>query len=138
MAPFTGYYTVKLHDVDAAGVVFFANIFRIAHDIYEQFLKQIGYTFRERFAAADFILPIAHAEADYLHPLQVGDVIEITAQPVDIGNSSFAMIYHLTDFDGKVLASVRTVHVAVDAKTFRTIRMPENFRKQLLEASHES
>lgn len=135
MAAYTDYYTVKLHDSDAAGVVFFANVFRIVHDVYEQFLKQIGYSFPERFAAGDFIIPIAHAEADYLHPLRVGDMVEITAAVAEIGESSFVMTYQIADSDGRLLAAVKTIHVAVDGRTFRTMELPGDFKRRLAEAA---
>jgi 1,4-dihydroxy-2-naphthoyl-CoA hydrolase len=135
MASFTDYYTVKLHDSDAAGVVFFANVFRIAHDVYEQLLKQLGYSFPERFAAGDFIIPIAHAEADYLHPLRVGDTVKITAAVAEIGDSSFVMKFQITDSENRLLATVRTVHVAVDGRTFRTMNLPEDFKKRLTAAA---
>lgn len=138
MAPFTDYYTVKLHDSDAAGVVFFANLFRIAHDVYEQFLKQMGYRFSERFAAGDFIIPIAHAEADYLHPLRVGDTVEIAASVTEIGERSFALQFRFTAEDGRLLARVKTVHVAVDGRTFRPTPFPEEFKKRLSAAAGES
>jgi 1,4-dihydroxy-2-naphthoyl-CoA hydrolase len=135
MAPFTDYYTVRLHDSDAAGVVFFANVFRIAHDVYEQFLKQLGYSLPERFAAGDFIIPIAHAEADYLHPLRVGDTVEITTTVTEIGDSSFAMKFRIVDSDGRLLVTVKTVHVAVDGRTFRTMELPGDFKRRLSEAA---
>jgi YbgC/YbaW family acyl-CoA thioester hydrolase len=134
MAPYIDHYTVKLHDVDAAGVVFFANVFRIAHDVYEQFLKEMGYSFRERFAAGDFIIPVAHAEADYLHPLRVGDAVEITAEVTEIGDHSFVMRFQFADGNGRVTVRANTIHVAVDGRTFQAIKLPEDFRKRLVAA----
>ena len=32
--------SIKLHDTDAAGVVFFVSHFRIAHTAYEEFLEE--------------------------------------------------------------------------------------------------
>ena len=135
MASFTDYYTVRLHDSDAAGVVFFANVFRIAHDVYEQFLKQLGYSFPERFAGGDFIIPIAHAEADYLRPLRVGDMVEITAAVAEIGDSSFIMKFQIVDSENRLLATVKTVHVAVDGRTFHRMTLPEDFKKRLAQAA---
>ncbi|MDD4050403.1 MAG: thioesterase family protein [candidate division Zixibacteria bacterium] len=135
MASFTDYYTVKLHDSDAAGVVFFANVFRIVHDVYEQLLKELGYNFTERFAAGDFVIPVAHAEADYLRPLRVGDMVEINATVVEIGDSSFVMKFQITDSENRLFATVKTVHVAVDGRTFRRMNLPENFKKRLAEAA---
>ena len=53
MPKFKDYYTVKLHDTDAAGILFFASQFKIAHDMYEKLLAQIGYPFSQRFKNND-------------------------------------------------------------------------------------
>ena len=96
------YYTVKLHDTDAAGILFFANQFKMAHDIYESFLGRMGFGLSQRFARRDFFLPIVHAEADYYQPLNVGDVIEIAMSVTKIGKTSFTLdtrlsVLELTD-----------------------------------------
>jgi len=137
MAIIKDYYTIKLHDTDAAGVLFFAHQFRIVHDLYEQFLARIGSTFRERIIAGDFIIPIVHAEADFLQPLSVGDTIEITASVAKIGNSSFALEYQLIDLDGWVMGTASTVHVTCDPRTHEKINLPESLRRRIEEFMEE-
>ena len=133
MAVIKEYYTIKLHDTDAAGVLFFANQFKIVHDIYEQFLARIGSSFRERITAGDFYIPIVHAEADFLQPLQVGDTVEITLSVTEVGNSSFTLAYQLIDLDGWVVGNVETIHVTIDPQTKEKTDLPQYFRDKILE-----
>ena len=35
-------FTVRLHDIDAAGVMFFGHLFRHAHDAYESVMANLG------------------------------------------------------------------------------------------------
>lgn len=138
MAVIKEYYTIKLHDTDAAGVLFFANQFRIVHDVYEQFLIRIGCSFRERFTVGDFHIPIVHAEADFLQPLQVGDTIEITLSVSEVGNTSFTLAYQLIDLDGWVVGNVETVHVTTDPASKSKIDLPDGFREKIQEFIEES
>ncbi len=135
MARIKDYYTIKLHDTDAAGILFFAHQFRIVHDLYEKFLSQIGYSFQDRFLANDFFIPIVHAEADFNAPLTVGDTIEISLIVFEVGDTSFTLQYRLTDLDGEVVGTARTVHVTVDPKTGAKIALPEQLRTQLEQAA---
>ncbi len=125
------YYTIKLHDTDAAGILFFSNQFKIVHDIYEKFLAKIGYPLRDRFERRDFYLPIVRAEADFLQTLKVGDTLEVELQVAAIGESSFTLKYSLTDLDGIVVGTARTVHVTVDPETMQKIDLPPDFRHRL-------
>ncbi len=133
MAVIKEYYTIKLHDTDAAGILFYANQFKIVHDVYEKLLSKIGCTFRERFTSRDFFIPIVHAEADFLQPVQVGDTVEISLTVDAIGNSSFTLDYEITDLDGWVVGTAQTVHVTADTRTRKKIPLPPAFREKLEE-----
>jgi len=128
------YCTIRLHDTDAAGILFFANQLKIVHDVYEQFMTRIDFPFRRRFEERDFYLPIVHTEADFFQPLAVGDTVEIILKIEAVGNSSFTLAYTLTDLDGIVVGTARTVHVTVDPATWKKIPLPEAFRKALVES----
>jgi 1,4-dihydroxy-2-naphthoyl-CoA hydrolase len=125
------YYTIKLHDTDTAGILFYANQFRIIHDIYEKFLSQIGFDFRGRFERGDFYIPIIHAEADFLQPLKVGDTIEIALNVARVGQTSFTLQYTLVDLDGTAVGTARTVHVTIDPRSLKKIDLPEKFKIKL-------
>ena len=127
--------SVKLHDTDAAGLLFFANQFKMAHDAYEGFMEQIGFSFARIFQDEDFLLPIVHAEADYKARLQVGDRLTIHLTVEKIGDSSFVLLYDLSDADGKSAGMVRTVHVCTDEGTGKKRSLPDELRRGLLSES---
>lgn len=133
MTKLKDFYTIKLHDTDAAGILFFASQFKIAHDIYEKFLAKIGFPFSQRFKKRDFFIPIVHAEADYQQPLKVGDVIEVSLEISNIGDSSFTLRFTFTDLDGITVGTVNTVHVTIDPQTMKKIDLPGKFRAKLEE-----
>ena len=110
--------TVKMHDTDAAGRLFFAKQFFMFHDAYEAFIDTKGMGFATILRKKNFFLPIVHAQADYKAALFVGDRVTVIVKVGKFGNSSMTMHYEL--WRGKALVgSGETVHVAVSNKTGR-------------------
>jgi len=128
---------IKLHETDAAGLLFFSNQFKIIHDAYESLLEQIGFGFGELIRDKEFFLPIVHAEADYKMPLFVGDVIEIQVRVSKVGKTSFTFMYNLLNHKKEVVGTAQTVHVTIDKKTSRKIPLPEGMRSKIQELYHE-
>jgi 1,4-dihydroxy-2-naphthoyl-CoA hydrolase len=127
--------SVKLHDTDVAGLLFFANQFKMAHDTYEGFMEQIGFGFARILQSEDFLLPIVHAEADYKARLQVGDSLTIRLTVEKIGDSSFVLLNSLSNTDGKSVGTVRTVHVCTDKGTGKKRSLPDELRRGLVSES---
>ena len=134
MAAFRERYVIKLHDTDAAGILFFANQFKMVHDVYELWLERIGYGLRDRIEKKDFYLPIIHAAADFKKPLSVGDAVEITLKVGQIRKTSFNLHYELTGSDGTLVGKALTVHVTTDPVTMRKIELPDAFRTRIEES----
>ena len=116
--------TVRLQHTDAAGVLFFADYFRIAHDAYEDFLSSIDYPIRFVIEEAEALLLIIHAESDYRRPLRVGDKIHTNVVVDKIGGSSFVLKYEISDSDNEIVANLTTVHVAADSRTGKKRSLP--------------
>jgi len=112
---FTYDTVIRLHDTDAAQRLFFASLFRIAHEAYEAWLADAGMPIARMLAKQDTLLPIAHASADFKAPLRVGDRIRVTIEPTRVGASSFTLGYRFTA-GRKTVAVLTTVHVAVDRR----------------------
>jgi 1,4-dihydroxy-2-naphthoyl-CoA hydrolase len=123
--------TVRLHDTDAAGILFFANQFLYIHDAYEELLLLIGLPVASILRDETFILPIVHAESQYLKPLVVGDEITVAVQVAKIGETSFVLEYELFDVDGQPVGKAKTVHVAVSKQTQNKIALPEKLQRAL-------
>ncbi|HUV30045.1 MAG TPA: thioesterase family protein [Acidobacteriota bacterium] len=123
--------SVRLHDTDAAGLLFFGHQFTIAHDAYETFMEQIGCGFARIIREEDFLLPIVHAEADYRAELFVGDRLTVRLTVEDVGDTSFTLAYDLLGDDGKSAGTVRTVHVCMDKAGRKKKPLPDGLRRAL-------
>ncbi|MBI5150073.1 MAG: acyl-CoA thioesterase [Candidatus Omnitrophica bacterium] len=122
---------IRLHDTDAAGVIFFANQFKIIHDAYEGLLETVGFGFAELISHKDFFLPIVHAESDYKMPLSVGDVLEVRVKVEKVGQTSFTLSYALVNARKETVGTGRTVHVTVSKATQKKIPLPADLRAKL-------
>ena len=69
--------TLKLHQTDAAGVLFFSKLMEIAYDSYHEFMEHIQFGLGKIIREESFLLPIIHTEADYNKPLFVGDHLTV-------------------------------------------------------------
>lgn len=110
---FSHAFRVQLYDTDAAGRLFFAHLFRHAHDAYESFMEHLGYPLERLIAEGELLLPLTHAEADYRHPLQHGDRVRLTLWVQDLRKRSFAIGYRFETPSGEIAATAQTVHVQI-------------------------
>ena len=129
--PFEYETTVKLHDTDAAGLIFFGHQFRMAHDAYQAFLESCGFSFAGILNQGEILIPIVHAAADYLAPLAVGDRLVIRLTAAAVSTHSFTLRYRLLDADDVLVGKVQTVHVTVDRTDQRKTPLPERLREAL-------
>ena len=110
--------------------MYFANIFSLAHDTFEQFIQKAGYTWAGWFKETKYMIPIRHAECDYLRPFHAGGVYDVEVAVAEFSTSSFKMQYTFKQ-NGHDHAIVRMVHTTLDGKTFKKIDLPEEVRTKL-------
>jgi YbgC/YbaW family acyl-CoA thioester hydrolase len=129
---FTARFSVRFQDVDAGGVLFFGRIYDYCHHAYEEFWGAEGVDRARFFAGADYLVPIAHSEADYRRPIRHGDSIDVRIDVTRVGRASFTLRYHVTGPDGELRVEASTVHAFVDRGTMRPIPIPDPLRAILL------
>lgn len=122
---------IKLHQTDAAGLLFFGHQFMLIHDAYESLLEQIGFGFGDLIRNQPFFLPIVHAESDYKAPLFVGDHIEIQVRVDSVGTTSFTFAYEIYKNDGTLVGTSKSVHVTISKETQDKIPLPPAMRKEI-------
>lgn len=127
---FTTKYKVRFYDTDSAGILFYANIFKIAHAAYEEFMQLLQLK-RNYFNDNEIVLPIIHAEAKFKSPVKHNDELIVDIKVSEVKNSSFALTYIIKSNSNQVNASVNTVHVAVDKQTFEKAELPQELRAAL-------
>ena len=122
--------TVRLHDTDAAGVLYFAHQFRLAHEAYETFMEQAGLGLGGLLKKGALALPIVHAEADFRAPLGVGDALTISLRLQRLGKTSYTLVSRIARA-GRTVGYVTTTHVALDRRTGRKCDLPAKLKRAL-------
>ena len=117
-------YTVRFHDTDPAGIVFFAHYLRIAHEAYEAWLDSVGQPLSIWVENARAGLPIATATAVYHRSLRIGERIVVTVELKRLGHTSYTLRYMFLDAAGESTTEVETVHVHLDSATRRPTHLP--------------
>lgn len=123
--------TVRIHDCDIAGILYFPRVFRFVHEALEDMMEDEGFGYDKVFHEESFVFVIAHCEADYLAHLRVADLIQVHVSVERIGNTSFTMFYQIYKSDSTLVASAKTVHVTLESKKRTKIIIPDKFRKAL-------
>jgi 1,4-dihydroxy-2-naphthoyl-CoA hydrolase len=131
--PFRYRFQIRLHDTDAAGVLFFAHLLRHAHDAYESMMHTSGLPLdawlREPGRPA---LPITEASARFERPMRHGDQIEVELRVDELRRRSFALGYVFRDAAGRTCALARTVHVMIgDEGNTEATHLPDDLARVL-------
>ncbi|MBK1693356.1 thioesterase [Chromatium weissei] len=115
VTPFIYSFTLRLHDTDAAGRLFFAHLFRHAHDAFEHLMTALGTPLETMIRDGQTLLPLIHAEADYHQPLHHGDCVQVQVTITEIRRRSFALHYVFLNQRHEIAATAHTVHCQINA-----------------------
>lgn len=105
--------TIRFHDTDAAGVVYFANVLAMCHEAYEESLALFGINLKEFFSNPAIAIPIVHASVDFLRPMFCGDQIFIDLMTQQSSCEKFAIAYEIVAAE-QLVAKAITRHVCID------------------------
>ncbi|PSN18338.1 1,4-dihydroxy-2-naphthoyl-CoA hydrolase [filamentous cyanobacterium CCP5] len=124
MSEFSYSRTIRFHETDGAGVVYFANVLVLCHEAYEASLAFVGIDLQRFFDGQGLAYPIVHASIDFRRPLRCGQEVLIDLAPHQQQESHFEVQYHLTH-DARTVGSALTRHVCIDAQRQRSPLPPE-------------
>ena len=128
MPPYVHRTTLRFRDTDAAGIIYFASYFTLAHEALEACMLHydlgVGRVTRER----DYILPLVHADGDFAAPLRVDDEVLIEVSTAKVGTTSFAIAYTMTTPEGTHVCQAQTVHVSLHRERQKPIPLPDEVR----------
>ena len=119
---------VHLHDTDATGVIYFSQQLNLAMQAFENFLRQGPFSLKD-ILASPYLLPIVHAEADYLSPLTVDNELDIVLYLHKMGTSSFTISYDFFYRTSSILAgTAKITHVLPLKESKKSTPIPEELR----------
>ena len=122
---------IPFHLGDPAQILFFAHTFTLAHEAYEQFVcKHLNIPWSDWFQNSDWIVPIKHAEANYIKPLFAGIPCLINLTIVDIKNTSFSLLYQFSQ-NNLECCLVKTIHVFFNKKNATKQEIPSSIKEKL-------
>ncbi len=121
---------IRMRNTDAAGLVFYAEVFVLAHECYESFLEEQGMSLASMLEG-DYIAPIVHAKADLKAAMRMSDRITIKMELARTGKSSYELACKFTNEQGKITAEITTIHAVINKNTSHPIRIPQEFEKVL-------
>jgi 1,4-dihydroxy-2-naphthoyl-CoA hydrolase len=123
--------SIRLHDTDAAGHLYFASYLRLAHEAFEAFLDSadigLGYILRE----SDYLMPVVHVEADYKRSIFLGEPVDVLVKASHIGKTSFSISYEFSEGDGEEVAAAKIIHVVVDKESREKRPIPKELYSAL-------
>lgn len=98
---------VSFADTDAAGVVHFSRLLCYAEEAEHELLHKLGIPLMDGGG-----WPRVHVNCDYLAPVRMGDVVEVSISPVKMGHSSVQWSFTMTCAGATVAqGQIKTVRV---------------------------
>ena len=128
---YTRTVAIRLHHTDAYGIIFFANQFKLCHDVFQEWLDDQGLILPPDRHTDLPLAVVLRAESDYAAPIHLGDRIRIDYQTESVGTTSFVNRFTMTNAAGTLVGRVRTVHVLIDARTSAKTPLPPAWRAAL-------
>ena len=122
---------VRFGDVDSAGVIHFHNLFRWAHEAWEESLTLYGLSLNEVFPSPkqrknhDVALPIVHCEANFYLPIHIGDNLKIELFPQKLDEGSFQVEFKFKRDKEEVALSILK-HRAINYQSRYRCDLPKN------------
>jgi YbgC/YbaW family acyl-CoA thioester hydrolase len=131
---FTKKIRINFYDCDPAGIIFYANLFKICHSVYEELIE--SFNLEENYWQNDeYVVPIIRTDAEFIKPIRPGDYITIQLSVSQLKEHSFELSYDWVNEKNEPVAKARTVHVFVDKKTWKKIEigkvLADSFTKHL-------
>lgn len=122
---------VNFYDADPAGIMFFGNIFRLAHSAYEQMISEAEFE-RDYFFDDEYAIPIIHADVDFIKPVFPGTKIKVDIGTSAVKDYSFELQYFFRNEEGEITAKLKTVHVFITKSDWSKTKIPAEFLEYLL------
>jgi acyl-CoA thioester hydrolase len=134
-APFRYYVRVRYIECDAQKVVFNSRYSEYVDVGMTEFLRAAG--IQQEFAHGPLDFQLVKQTIEWKAPAHFDDVLELSMQTTHLGNTSFTVA---TEFrvagDPRVIVTIETIYVLVDAKTLTKTPLPDDIRRALNDGAH--
>jgi len=116
---------------DPAGIMYFANVYHLAHKNIEHWLESEFKLWQTWFNNPEYGAPIKHSHCDYHKPMILGNDYRVKSSVKSIGESSVVLSTLFLNEDKSLCAEVETVHVFVNKKSMQKINVPVDIKQKI-------
>lgn len=122
---------IRFSDSDPAGIVFYAEFFRMFNDLFEDWLvKHLGIDFAAQFHTEQRMFPLLHVEVDFKESRRMGQTMDLTLVLTRLGRSSIA--YEIVGHDdGLEILRGSFVTCVASKQTMASIDIPPDIREKM-------
>jgi acyl-CoA thioester hydrolase len=128
--PFRYYLRVRYAECDAQKVVFNTRYAEYVDVSVNELLRACG--IHEQFVDGDLDFQLVKQTIEWKAPARFDQVLELSIAAAHLGNTSFTL---RTEFriagEPRVIVTIETVYVLVDARTLTKMRIPDAIRSAL-------
>ena len=134
---FTVTREIRFSDSDPAGIVFYAEFFRMFNDLFEDWLvKRLGIDFAHQFQIEQRMFPLVHVEVDFKEARSMCQKMDMSLILTRLGRSSIG--YDIVCHDnGLEILHASFVTCVASKKTMETIEIPADIRSRMEEYQAE-
>lgn len=133
--PFVTEWKIRFADVDPAGIVFYPRYFEMLNGVIEDWFESMGHDFSTMHLKMHRGVPTVRIECDFIKPSELGDIVQISVAPTQIGRSSCSIEYVIS-CGGEVRLKVAAVLVYMDLKAQKSCEWPDDLKQKLLETQN--
>ena len=124
-------HTVRFHETDRAGIIYFSRVFEYCHIAFEEMLHAIFGSVDTLFRDGTWGMPLVDAHTRYLKPMLLDDRLRIELRVARLGKGSVRFAYRVLGPDGTLRAETELTHATVDLQAFKPIAVPAELRAGL-------
>ena len=117
---------VYFEDIDAAGIVYYANYLKFAERARTDMLRDFGVSHAGMMKRDGLVLVVRRCEIDYLKPARLDDLLTVETEVAKLGGASVDLRQRVTR-DGEVLAELKVLVVCI-GQDGRPHRIPDYVR----------
>lgn len=121
---------VFFENADPAGIMFFNNSFKLAHQALEEFIQHIGIGWENWFNNPKIAIPLRHCQADFLKPILCGKNINIEVSVKKLSSSSVSFIFEFK-VDNEVHCIVEIINTFIQKSDQQKTKIPIEIKDKL-------
>ncbi len=130
---FTMTRRVQFAETDLAGIMHFANYFRVMEEVEHAYFRSLGLSVAMKLEGVEIGWPRVSTQCQYFSPIKFEEELQCHLRVTEMGNASLTHEVEFTGPDQRKVAAGKTTMVCVkrDQTGFTSLRIPDLIRQKI-------